>query len=399
MIFLHAELKVRGECNDLPETLRILFVSDLYEPHIGGLSTHQRNLARELVKKGHTVRVVTSEIPGTNAWESIDGVEVQRVKSFVVNPRLSFGVTSIATVASSLRGFDLAQGPTFVAALPLGLTTRLSGKPGVLTVLEVFGEAWRKFHSLSPMKSIAYRRTERTLLRLGFSRYVAISEHTRGALIALGIESRRCDTIYPGVDYGFWKADRADPESFRANNQLGDRFLYMSYGRAGLSKGIEYLLEAAEMVANEVPSSRLLLVLNAGELYGMLTRRIAQSRLLREHVILRSRLSDVELRDAVVAADCVVVPSQSEGFGYTVAEACAVGTPVIASNAASIPEVISGRHLLVPPRNPRAIAEAILRGRVGDWMVAPAKRFTWEAATAAYETCFRGAISDCGMRR
>jgi len=342
--------------------------------------------------------VITSRLSGTKPQEVIDGVEIQRLRLHGRSHRFSFGITSTPSVAKTLRVFDLAQGPTFVAALPLGLATELSGKPSILTVLEVFGEAWKEFYPRKPVTSLAYREAERVLLRLNFTRYVAISEHTRKALLSFDIESRRCDKIYPGIDYGFWTSGYANPELFRAGNRIGNRFLYMSYGRAGVSKGIEYLLDAALLVAKRMPDSRFLLVLNEGETYNLLEKRITESRLLRGHVMLRSRLAGTELRDAVAAANCVVVPSLSEGFGYTVAEACAIGTPVIASNTASIPEVISGRHLLVSPRNPQAIADAILRGRDGDWMVAPPKRFTWNDAATAYEGCFRKALAESRWR-
>lgn len=382
----------------MSETLRILFVTDLYDPYIGGLTTHQRGLARELVKRGHAVRVLTMRLPGTKESEIIDGVEIQRLRVHPAVRRFTFGMTSPSAVAKALRFFDLVQGPTFVAAVPIGLATQLAGKPSILTVLEVFGQSWSELYPRKPVTSLAYRGAEHLLLRLGFTRYVAISEHTQKALLAVGIDSHRCDRIYPGIDYEFWTSDAAHPDLFRDRNHIGNRFLYMSYGRAGVSKGVEHLLDAAELVARALPDSRLLLVLNEGETYDTILKRIMASVLLRGHVMLRSKLEHSELRDAVSTTNCIVVPSVTEGFGYSVAEACALGTPVIASNTASIPEVVSGRHLLVPPRNSQAIANAILRGSDGDWLVAPPKRFTWKVATDAYEACFRKALVESGWR-
>ena len=63
-----------------------------------------------------------------------------------------------------------------------------------------------------------------------------------------------------------------------------------------------------------------------------------------------------KLPNYVKAADCIVIPSLSEGFGFTVAESCAMNKPVVASNTTSIPEVISGRHILVSPGNSKEIA-------------------------------------------
>jgi len=60
-------------------------------------------------------------------------------------------------------------------------------------------------------------------------------------------------------------------------------------------------------------------------------------------------------------ARLVALPSLAEGFGLTALEAMACGTPVLAANTSSIPEVVGNAGLLVDPRDPDALAEAILR--------------------------------------
>jgi len=195
--------------------------------------------------------------------------------------------------------------------------------------------------------------------------------------------------IYGGVDYEFWSAQEAQPSRFREKYGLGDRFVYCAFGRAGISKGFQYLIEAAKRVAQVMPSSRLFLVLNEGELKSALIEMVRSSSVLSEHIVLESALTREGLRDAIAGSDLAVVPSLSEGFGFSVAEACAVGTPVVATKAGSIPEVISGRHLLVPPGDPAELANAILRGASGDWDYLPRKRFDWEETARRYEEVFR----------
>ena len=87
----------------------------------------------------------------------------------------------------------------------------------------------------------------------------------------------------------------------------------------------------------------------------------------------------------IKAADCVVVPSLSEGFGYNVVEANAMGVPVVASNTASIPEVISGKYILVPPKKPDAIAEAVISiSRGAGITVSEKKVFDWKMSLNGY---------------
>ncbi len=90
------------------------------------------------------------------------------------------------------------------------------------------------------------------------------------------------------------------------------------------------------------------------------------------------------------AADVLVMPSLYEGFGLPLLEAMACGTPVVASNAASLPEVVGDTGPLVNPNDPDALAEALARvvsdsGLQADLRargLARAAQFTWQAAAA-----------------
>ena len=81
------------------------------------------------------------------------------------------------------------------------------------------------------------------------------------------------------------------------------------------------------------------------------------------------------LPDYVYCADTVVVPSLSEGFGFAAAEACAMRRPVIVTDNASLPEVVSGKVLTVPPNHVDALAYAMERALQDDFQIIPEKRF------------------------
>jgi glycosyltransferase involved in cell wall biosynthesis len=102
------------------------------------------------------------------------------------------------------------------------------------------------------------------------------------------------------------------------------------------------------------------------------------------------RVSDDELRELYRGAAAYVDPTRYEGFGYGVLEAMACGTPVIASDVTSIPEVVDGAGLLCPPGSVDAFADAIarvlgdaeLRAQLRARGLEQAARFTWEATGA-----------------
>jgi glycosyltransferase involved in cell wall biosynthesis len=72
-------------------------------------------------------------------------------------------------------------------------------------------------------------------------------------------------------------------------------------------------------------------------------------------------VSDEELKYCYAQCRAFVYPSLFEGFGLTVLEAMACGSPVISSNATSIPEVAGDAALLVDPLNSEEIAKAMIR--------------------------------------
>jgi len=113
---------------------------------------------------------------------------------------------------------------------------------------------------------------------------------------------------------------------------------------------------------------------------------------LGDKVVQIGEVEELDLPALYSAARMIVCPSLYEGFGLTVLEAMACGTPVISSNAASLPEVVNGAAVLLDPFDEQAWANAIirlwneasLRVSLREAGLARAKQFTVERM--AYET-------------
>ena len=115
---------------------------------------------------------------------------------------------------------------------------------------------------------------------------------------------------------------------------------------------------------------------------------------------------DDDLPALLTAAEVFVFPSLYEGFGLPPLEAMACGTPVVASDSSSLPEVLGDAALLVPPGDVAALAGALarllddgaLRARLRERGLARAASFTWErtarATLAAYREAAAGARED-----
>ncbi|WP_233250104.1 MULTISPECIES: glycosyltransferase family 1 protein [unclassified Limnohabitans] len=103
-------------------------------------------------------------------------------------------------------------------------------------------------------------------------------------------------------------------------------------------------------------------------------------------------VTDEELAALYQGALCFIQPSVYEGFGLPAAEAMALGTPIVSSNAASLPEVCGSAAVYFDPLDPKAIAEAInlviknenLRKELIEQSVVQTEYFDWDLAAAEF---------------
>jgi len=192
----------------------------------------------------------------------------------------------------------------------------------------------------------------------GVARFVAISEIIRNILKEFGVPESRMRLVHSGVD-----PDRPRPgtgPAFRREFSIPeDSPLIGNIGALADHKGQRYLVEAAPMVLAARPDARFVIV-GAGELMGEL-KSLAASLGLGDRLIFTGFRKDVEA--ALDAFDLFAMPSHMEGLGTAVLDAFAARRPVVAARGGGIPELIEDNvdGLLVEPKNPRALADAILR--------------------------------------
>jgi glycosyltransferase involved in cell wall biosynthesis len=178
----------------------------------------------------------------------------------------------------------------------------------------------------------------------------------------MGVPVAKTSVVYPALDYRLWDPTSHRPRDLRAELGLAPgTFVYLYFGRPGVSKGIEYLLDAATVVRHRLPSSRLVLLLarNPQVHYDRLLRQAGRLG-LGGHLIVLNSVPREELPGYLMAADCVVVPSISEGFGYSAVEAATLGRPVVATCGHASEEVLAGVARFVPPWDAAALADAVV---------------------------------------
>jgi len=187
------------------------------------------------------------------------------------------------------------------------------------------------------------------LFSLGVDRYIAVSNEVAKRMRPLCFApARKIRVIHNGVPIEqFEAASAALPRNGRA------RPVVLAVARLHPQKGLEYLLEAA----TRLPDVRFL-VAGDGQERSALERKASA-------LGVDNRLEFLGERDDVPAllkaADVFVLPSLYEGLPVSVLEAMAAGTPVVATAVGGTTEaVVDGESgILVPPRDPNALANAI----------------------------------------
>jgi len=363
----------------LADRKRFLFVLEHFPPYIGGVETLFGHLVAKLASEGHQVTVVTSRIRGAAPRENWNGATIVRVATPPFLVRYAFTLLAILPAIRHARGVDIVHTTLYNAAIAGWLAAKWSRACSVLSVLEVFGPQWHLLPGMGRLSAVLHRLFEWTALRLPFDHFVCISEFTRERLLRMTSTPReRTSVVYPAVDYAFWNRDRFAPAPLRRDLGLpDDDFVYLYFGRPGVSKGVEYLIDAAALVSRRMPNSRLVLVLGT-EPKAQVRRILARigQHGLTDRVVVAKPLPRETLAEWLLAVDCVVVPSLSEGFGYSAVEAAALGCKVIATAGHSVEEVIPDGAIFVPARDPEALANAIACARQTRVPSKPEPRYT-----------------------
>ena len=124
-------------------------------------------------------------------------------------------------------------------------------------------------------------------------------------------------------------------------------------------KGTRHLLRAFAMLIAEFPRLSLTII---GKLEpGGYNEKLCKKLGIQDKITQRFDLSIKQIRDLYAESGIAVVPSDYEGFGLPAGEAMACGIPLITTDGGALPEVVGDAGLVVPCKNPEALADAIKR--------------------------------------
>ena len=196
------------------------------------------------------------------------------------------------------------------------------------------------------------------LLRNMVAHSITVSSDLENHLIGeFGVGPGRVTTIPNGIDASIFSGER-NTEGLRNELGIGENDTVIgSIGRLTPQKGVEYLLEAFEIVHKRNPETRLVLV-GDGELKEDLAGLALDLGIL-DSVLLTGNRRDIP--HLLALFDILALASLWEGQPITIMEAMAAGKPIVATDAGGNAEILDhGRNgRIVPVKDPAALAESI----------------------------------------
>lgn len=216
---------------------------------------------------------------------------------------------------------------------------------------------------------------------------ITISEHARADILHhLNLSEEQVTAIPLGIDHATYYRRDIEPE-FYEQLGLSSSIQYVAYiGSKHKRKNLEMLCEAMQVVVRDKNDVKLVIREPEDNPEGAAFKEWVARYQLEPYVHYVPFLSSEQLAKLMNIAAVLVLPSVYEGFGLTALEAMACGTPVVASNMTSIPEVVGDAGILLDPRDAREWANAIsgalsnkkLHQELSARGMQRAAQFTWE---------------------
>jgi glycosyltransferase involved in cell wall biosynthesis len=205
------------------------------------------------------------------------------------------------------------------------------------------------------------------------------------------IDTRRIYPIHLGVSEIFQqKKSKEAFKNIKSKYRLPDRYI-LYLGGYDYRKSILTLLEAFKKVKNMPHTNELTLVLSGNvppKIKSIVPdiRKAIKNLNIESNIQFTGYVPEEDLPFLYSMAEIFVYPSFYEGFGLPVLEAMACGTPIIACNSTSIPEIVNRKDILFSPHNVKDLSNIIYtlcndksyRKELSVWGIARANIFTWE---------------------
>jgi len=335
--------------------LKILQISSLFPPHIGGIEQHVWSLSNRLAEEGHEVTVYTSNISKLKKFEIVNGVKIFRFSCFF-SPLNNQFLPGLFFKLISKNGFDIVHvhSHMHISSNIAFFSNIFRNKPIVLT-----SHGTVTYSNWKNIVNVLYNKTMTRWMLKSADKVIALSPTQAVLLESLGANSKNMTIIPNWIDLNKNKS-KINSKNFKNQHRLNNKKIILFVGGLIQRKGINYLIDAMKYVDSD---SILLIV--GGEIHGhkgvetSLKEQVKMNNL--KNVLFLGRISKEQLECAYSVADIFIIPSLSEGLPFTLLEAMSYKKCVIAADIPGISDVIRNdkNGILFEPRNATQLGEKI----------------------------------------
>ncbi len=334
--------------------MKFVHISDVALPHIGGVEYVVHKYSTMQRWDGHKSYVITSKLPNTKDFEEIDGVPYYRLSKAEMG-------TSIISKIKKIKP-NLVHTHSYIAAPVLSYFHKINSNIPILRhIHDVYIGKYEEYSGWEGSKT--YERFEGFIIKLPYTAYITPSKYTKSRLVELGLPEERIHVVHPGVDIE--KFGKSDGNYLREKYKIPkDKKIIGFVGRLSTGKGPQYLIEAAKemkdvyiVLVGPNPNPKTSGILGIEDMLKNLVKKYR----MEDRVIFAGKIRDEEVPLYYDSFDIFCLPSISEGFGMSIAEALAAGKPVVSFRITAIPEIVRDGYngLLAEPRDVNELREKL----------------------------------------
>jgi Glycosyltransferase len=333
--------------------MKIAIFSDTYIPDINGVATSTRILRNQLVKRGHQVIVVTTELPSDSDFVDdpdelimrVPGLEIQRLYGYRASNIYSFkGMRELKN-----HDIDVIHVQTDFG---IGIFSRLAAEILNVPLVYTYHTMWTDYsHYLVPMKSNAVEGLiKKVISRISkiygnnCTELIVPSTKTKEALEQYGLD-KTMHVIPTGLELDTFDPKNKNLENIEKLKQefsIQNQFVITFLGRLAEEKSVDVIIKAIfELVKKR--TNILCLIVGGGPSLENL-KKLVETYNLENYVIFTGPKPQEEVPNYYHISDIFVSASITETQGLTFIEAMASGIPVIARRDKNLLEVVHDGH-------------------------------------------------------
>lgn len=370
--------------------MKILLLTQYYPPEGGSCSVHIGEMAEYLTSRGHDVTVVTGfpNYPEGKIYhgyrrrlmrsEMVNGVRVVRTFLFVTPERRSFGPrlkNYISFMVTAICG-GLLSGPYelvyfYSPPLFLGLTAGLLGKLWGAPVVMELNDLWpRAPISLGVIKKPWQIRLALHLERLVYNwstKIFAYSKRMRQEIIKAGAPKGKVEIHNLWIDTNFFlPASIEVGAAIRKEYGLNEQFIGMYTGLAGMAQGLDTLVNAAEILKMRGTKNIMIVIVGGGPERDNLIAEAEEKRL--KNILFIDQQPRERMSAFMAASDLLIshlrkAPHRVGTIPAKILAYMCAAKPVLVGAEGEAADLVEHSQcgLAIPPDNPQAMAEAIMK--------------------------------------